>query len=160
LEGLVNLESKQYGKIVHQLASNCSWSEVLENLIYKLSHANNSDWDNLLLEDILSRLARASGQDGIDVLFMTPSETRRREVNEKGIIKNLMQGKSVRISSDHVDYYKGDREIHSQRVQLQVHLITLHDKFGTIYPKLTVALALYIPDEIAVAVGRLIMSEK
>jgi len=158
-ESLTNLQSRTYGKITHKVAVSCSGGNVLENLIYKLSHTRSSDWDSLLLEDIFSRLARAQGQDGIDVLLMTPSEIRKREVNEKRVIKNLMQGKSVRISSDHPDFYKGDRDIHSGKVQLQVHLVSLHDKLNTQYPPLTVALALYVPNNVALAVGRLIMSE-
>lgn len=153
------LQNKLYGKVEHQIVPKCTWSYVMENLINKLTYSKNSDWDELLIEDIFSRLSRVAGQEGIDVVLMRPLENRKREINEKGVIKNLMQGKSVRISSDHPEFYKGDRDIHSKKIQLQVHLINLHDKLNTPYPTLTVALALYVPKEISFEVGRLIISE-
>ena len=85
----------------------------------------------------------------LDVVWMSQGETRTRghardssgaEIQNQ--IENLMQGHTPnRSPSDH-DYYPGDREIHGNRVQLQVHKVQLRGS-----NVVTTALALYVPSE-------------
>ncbi|WP_426983852.1 Z1 domain-containing protein [Brevibacillus borstelensis] len=159
-EGIKTLEKIEFGRVVHLVAPNCSLEYIINELLQKLHQNKQRDWDNILVQELLSRIDKTGRVIGIDVILMRPNEQSKRELNEKGFIKNLMQGKSVRISKDNPNFYPGDRDIHNNRVQLQIHIVSLHDENKNSYPPKTVLLALYIPEAVASEIGRLVVASE
>ena len=103
----------------------------------------------------LLRLLSARGSlEGIDVIQINGGQARRRSLSSIGRISQLMQGHTPRVSSGDPKYYPGDRNLHDNRPQLQIH--TLKPRGGE---QSYTAFAMYLPHETSEALGRLVRGD-
>jgi len=97
-----------------------------------------TDWDTAYITEYLERLLL---QDNVlptlDVVFMQEGNLRIRALDSNGKIDELMQGPNP--------HYPGDRNIHNDRAQLQIHYIQC--QMGGVDTIKTTALAIYIPNQ-------------
>jgi len=135
-------ESHRYGSTEHTMVRNCRTEMVISDLLAHLN-TDGTDWENAYNIEYLARLLLGGCLSTIDVLLMSKGEFRNRS-HEGGRIVNLMQGRTPGKQPTDPDFYPGDREIHENRVQLQVHLVRLRAS-GRTGPIESTALALYIP---------------
>ena len=136
-------ELRRYGNVQHliipDLDPDILTSDLLSNMDLK-----DSDWEKSYVEEYLYRLKLGNRLKGVDVLLMSNGTFRDRAASEDNRI-NPMQGRSPHREPKDPDYYPGDDSIHAERVQIQVHLISVRGT-ETRPPVDTTALALYIPD--------------
>lgn len=97
-----------------------------------------TDWDTAYIVEYLERLQfQENVLPHMDVVFMQEGTLRIRALEDNGKINELMQGRSSN--------YPGDRNIHDNKVQLQIHCIQCQTN-GEDAIK-TTALALYVPNQ-------------
>lgn len=135
-------EAHRYGSTEHTVVRNCRTEMVISNLLAHLN-TDGTDWENAYNIEYLARLLLDGRLTTMDILLMSKGEFRDRS-HERGRIVNLMQGRTPGKQPTDTDFYPGDREIHENRVQLQVHLVRLRASSET-GPIETTALALYVP---------------
>lgn len=149
-------ESVKFGKIEHKFVRNCTPSYVLENLLKKINW-EDTDWNLAQIIDLFNKLKRTRLFNGLDVVKMNADDRERTFID--GVVGRLFQGRSQNRLPDDPLYYPGDENIHGNRPQLQIHFITPTQRSTGISPNTKVVLfALYIPRELANAVGRLVRS--
>ncbi len=139
---------QRYGNTPHILVDDCPTEDVITDLLVKVD-AENTDWETEYNIEYLTRLLMGGQLPRLDVVFMSAGDTRARararDVNRNEIeneVDNPMQGPSPGRQPGDPDYYPGDRGIHSNRVQLQVHLVQLRGS-----DVVTTVFALHIPDD-------------
>ncbi len=133
-------EAGRYGNVEHLIVRDCPTEAVISQLLASLQ-CDGTDWENEYTSEYLARLLIADTLPSMDVLFMSNGDFRQR-THRDGRVVNLMQGRSPGRRPTDPDFYPGDREIHGDRVHLQVHLLRLR---GTGME--TTALALYVPED-------------
>lgn len=149
-------ETIMFGRIEHKIVRDCSPSYVVERLIKKVLCWEGTDWNLSLILDLFNKLERTGLFNGIDVVWIGVNEDRERTFID-GVVGRLFQGRSQNRLPDDPLYYPGDENIHGNRPQLQVHFISPTQRSTGISKNIKVVLfALYIPEELANAVGRLV----
>ncbi len=130
----------------HSIVSSCPTDKIISDLL-AVVQTPGTDWEPEYTTEFLSRLFLGGKLPAVDVLLMSAGETRTRahavdsrknEIPDQ--VENLMQGRNPPAPAPVV--YPGDREIHNNRVQLQVHLVKLRGA-----DLVTTAFALYVPQE-------------
>ncbi|UNC91285.1 Z1 domain-containing protein [Candidatus Contubernalis alkaliaceticus] len=149
-------EVVRFGNIEHKFVRNCEPNYVLQELIGKMSNWEVTDWDLPFVMDLFNKLIRTGQFTGLDVVRMASNAERERTFID-GVIGRLHQGRSQsRIPSD-PHYYAGDANLHENRPQLQTHFIKPTQCSTGVSTNITlVALALFIPEDLARATGRLV----
>lgn len=141
-------EVRTFANTQHTLVENCPTVAVIRELLAGLN-CDGTDWENAYTREYLARLLVGRAMPNIDVLWMANGGTRQRGLAKDGNgqpipnqINNLMQGRTDGTRPGDREYYPGDEHIHNGRPQLQVHMIQPGDR-----NIVTIALALYIPDD-------------
>lgn len=139
---------RAYANTKHKIIQDCSTDLVISELLGRLQ-TSETDWDNSYTIEYLTRLLLSGRLPAIDVLFMAKGDERIRSLARDSSgshipneIDNPMQGPTEGKHPDERDYYPGDRELHSGRPQLQVHVVRPRGS-----DLVTTALALYIPQD-------------
>lgn len=128
-----------FGNVTHRVAR-CSTEDVVSELLAPLD-TTGTDWDNAYTSEYLTRLAMTGALVDLSVLLILDGQPRTRGHTD-GVIDELMQGRSVNREESDPKYYRGDRNIHHDAPQLQVHVVRLRDTDIE-----TIALALFIPSD-------------
>lgn len=133
---------RRYGNVEHLVVPDCKSDEVISGLLSQIQ-TEGTDWENSYIVEYLARLLLHNRLPAMEVLLMAKGTFRNRKRDAGGRV-NPMQGRSPGIDRTDPRFYRGDENIHRDRVQLQVHLIRLR---ATATEKAvdTTALALYIP---------------
>jgi hypothetical protein len=151
----VNVFDQDFGGTKHFLANDCKLMDVYKNLVSKLSQNHQVDESLSTIKTILPRVLRANIEQKIDIIFINKRELRERTYkNDK--INQLMQGHNKKYVGDR--YLFNDPNVNINEFQLQIHIIQPKSEDKKVLIKETVALALYIPDEIRESLGRLVRS--
>ncbi|MFC1917919.1 Z1 domain-containing protein [Chloroflexota bacterium] len=139
---------QRYGTTEHTLVRGCQTEQVITDLLGRLD-SEGTDWEREYNIEFLARLLVDRRLTNMDVVWMSQGTTRLRSCaqdrddNEIAYqVENLMQGPTPSRSLGDPEYYPGDRGIHDNRVQLQVHLVQLRSSSF-----LTSALALFVPPD-------------
>lgn len=119
----------------HTIIRNCPLKDAIELL--RGINTNGTDWEASYNIEYLERLLIQGVLSSIDVVLMSKGALRVRSLIENDMINNLMEGRNAN--------YLGDREIHNNRVQLQIHYIQC--KKGLQMLGTTTALAIFIPED-------------
>ena len=129
-----------YGNTRHTILRDYPTELVISELLAGLQ-TNDTDWENSYTIEYLARLLLGNRLSAMDVLLMSQGNVRDRSRarDQNGIeienqVVNMMEGRSAN--------YPGDRYMHNDRVQLQVHLVRLRGS-----EIVTTALALYLPED-------------
>lgn len=130
-------ESTREGSGEHLTARGCAPEDIIE-LIQSLHSTDQGDWDTSYIVEYLMRLVLGEHLSEVDALLMGDGEKRMRTVRRTGGI-NPLSGPGTR--------YPGDRNIHGERVQLQVHTVKVRQSEEDAGVGPTTALALYVPDD-------------
>jgi hypothetical protein len=131
-----NAHTETIGGTTHLFIRNCPTIDVI-NLIRDINTIG-TNWDSSYFLEYLERLQLQLGVlPSMDVVFMQEGTLRVRALDSNGHIDQLMQGRSTN--------YPGDREIHDDKVQLQVHYVQC--QVNQTNTTRTTALALYIPNQ-------------
>ena len=114
----------------HHVAKGLRLESVLQEFLIPLRIPASTDAQRFI--GLMLQLRRALDRDAdeiCDVYVMSPTETRRRRLNDEGRIPNLFQGEyPVNPRNERGSIYPGDREIHApNRVTFQLHMVTLTD---------------------------------
>lgn len=114
----------------HYVASGVPLETALRDLLVPLRVPASTDaqrFTGLMLQ--LRRALDRDPSESCDVYVMSPTETRRRGLNEEGRIPNLFQGAyPVEPRNLRGSIYSGDRDVHGpNRVSIQIHTLTLTD---------------------------------
>jgi hypothetical protein len=133
-------EVLRVGGVEHAVKRDVPTEQIVSQLLAKID-SDGTDWENAYYAEYLARLVMSNRLAALDVVIMANGEFRDR-AHDSGKIVNLMQGRSPGREPVDPLFYPGDREIHGDRVQLQIHFVRLRDN----PPTETIALALYIPD--------------
>ncbi len=140
--------TQAYGTTNHTFLRDCPTDVAITELLAKLQ-TDGTDWESSYTVEFLARLLLSGRLPSLNVLWMSQGATRTRSCSKdsdqreiENQIENLMQGRTPGRQPTDPDYYPGDREIHGNRVQLQVHLVQLRGSQG-----IATALALYMPDD-------------
>jgi len=141
-------QAQRYGTTEHTLVRDCQTEQVITDLLARLE-TEGTDWEREYNIEFLARLLVDQRLATMDVVWMSQGTTRQRsrakdrddnEIADQ--VDNLMQGPTPGRSPGDQGYYPGDRGIHDNRVQLQVHLVQLRST-----SVLTSALALFVPPD-------------
>jgi hypothetical protein len=135
-------EVHSYGNVEHKLVRDCNTTAVISELLAQLE-TEGTNWDKAYTDEYLSRLYLGNRLPTMDVLWMVKGVFRDRNRLGGGRIA-LMQGRSPERERTDPLFYPGDKGIHGDRVQLQVHFIRLPET-GAVPSVETMALALYVP---------------
>lgn len=139
----------------HRVAKGITLERVLGDLLVPLRVPASMDaqrFTGLMLQ--LRRALDRDPEELCDFYQMSPTEARRRSVNEEGRIPNLFQGEyPVNPRNVRGSIYPGDREIHApNRVTLQLHMVTLTDKEDrSIIAADVPIVAVWVPSRLAAA---------
>lgn len=134
-------EVRRYGNVEHTVVPDCPTETVITELLASLQ-TDGTDWESAYTIEYLARLLLGGVLPTIDALFMSAGNTRDRTKRDGRV--NPMQGRSPGRDPSDPAFYPGDENIHSGRVQLQVHVIRIQgDEVARATE--TTALALYIP---------------
>ena len=124
------------GGTAHLFVRDCPTHDVI-SLIRDINTIG-TDWDTAYIVEYLERLQlQENVLPHMDVVCMQEGTLRIRALEDNGKINELMQGQSSN--------YPGDRKIHDNKVQLQIHCIQCQTN-GEDAIK-TTALALYVPNQ-------------
>ncbi|MBF8294201.1 MAG: hypothetical protein HW389_746 [Bacteroidetes bacterium] len=141
-------QTRAFANTEHRVVENCPTGVVIQELLATL-RSDGTDWENSYTIEYLARLLLGRQLPNLDVLWMANGNTRVRGLargqNDEPIpnqINNPMQGRTDGRRPEEREYYPGDEHIHNGRPQLQVHMIQPGES-----AIVTIALALYIPDE-------------
>lgn len=127
------------GNVEHQIYRNVPLDQAEEMLVSRIQEGK--PWEKEYVSEYLLRLQFGRILDNIDVVLMRANDdTTYRTPNRKTGRINPMQGRNR--SPGEPNYYPGDREIHGDRPQLQIHRY----RYGEGGPK-TCSLSLYLPSE-------------
>ena len=112
------------------MASGVPLETALRDLLVPLRVPASTDaqrFTGLMLQ--LRRALDRDPSESCDVYVMSPTETRRRGLNEEGRIPNLFQGAyPVEPRNLRGSIYSGDRDVRGpNRVSIQIHTLTLTD---------------------------------
>lgn len=128
--------TEQIGGTSHLFVMDCPTNEVI-NLVRDIN-TSSTDWDTAYITEYLERLLlQDNALPTLDVVFMQEGNLRIRALDSNGKIDELMQGPNP--------HYPGDRNIHNDRAQLQIHYIQC--QMGGVDTIKTTALAIYIPNQ-------------
>lgn len=136
-----------FGSATHLMIRACDPDAVIE-LLAGFQPAEDQDWDSSYAIEYLERLVLGRALTEIDVLLMGRGEMQRRTMDARGRI-NPMEGER--------EHYPGDRYIHDNRVQLQVHMVGPRDNRSAPALLETTALALYVPPSAQYDLGPLVV---
>jgi hypothetical protein len=127
------------GNVEHQIYKNVPLDQVIEMLVSRIQEGK--PWEREYVSEYLLRLQFGHILDNIDVVLMRANDdtTHRNPNKDTGRI-NPMQGRNRNPGEP--NYYPGDRGIHGDRPQLQIHRY----RYGKGGPK-TCSLSLYLPPE-------------
>ena len=112
-------ETLRFGNIEHHIYRNLPLDQVTEMLVSRVEGGKN--WDSRYVSEYLRRLQFGGILGNIDVVLMRSNDASYRGYYDNGTVRNLMQGHSPHRTPDDPLYYPGDRNIHNQRPQLQIH---------------------------------------
>ena len=135
--------ARRFGNVEHLVVENCQTQIIIRELLNAVD-TEGTDWEGVYTTEFLSRLLFSGNLQSMEVLFMSKGETRKR-TKRKGRV-NPMQGRTPYKSPSGPAFYRGDLDIHNNRVQLQVHIIQVIAK-EIVHPVETTAFALYIPQD-------------
>ncbi|MBS3129026.1 hypothetical protein J4410_07840 [Candidatus Woesearchaeota archaeon] len=128
--------------VIYKFVRNCDTSNVITNLLCKLD-LSGTDWNLAYYIEYLNRLVLSRKLQKMDIVLMSGGDEgeaggwRRRELLDNGRINNI-------FSAGSPPKRPADRNIHGDKVQLQIHkVICTRNKIESTR---TVALALYIPN--------------
>jgi hypothetical protein len=115
----------------HQVAKGLPLERILRDLLVPFRIPASTDAQHFT--GLMLQLRRALDRDEgelCDIYLMSPTETRRRSLNDESRIPNLFQGEyPVNPRNMRGSIYPGDRNIHAaNRVTLQLHMVTLTDR--------------------------------
>lgn len=125
----------KFGGTEHLFCRGCNTTDVIK-LIREIK-APGTNWDSAYVAEYLERLFIADVLQDLTVVQMAEGNFRKRSLEPDGTINQLMQGPS--------STYPGDRELHNDQVQLQIHYVKCQPASGADID--TTALAIYIPEE-------------
>jgi hypothetical protein len=155
-DGRPDATLRSYGNLNHLVVPECSPEDVTA-LLAEMERTEDEDWDSSYVIEYLERLALGNRLSQMDVLLMVNGEPRQRtRTSPLGSI-NPMQGRTPGRAPSHPEFYPGDQNIHNERVQLQVHVLTVRDSKGQPWSKETLALALYVPPDARYDLGQLVV---
>ena len=126
-----NARTENIGGNRHTIIRDCPVNQVIRLL--RRINTEGTDWESSYNIEYLERLRIQRRLTSMDVVLMSKGEPRIRSLTDNGRVNNLMEGRNPN--------YPGDRNIHNNRVQLQIHHIQCRNAFRT------TALALYMPDD-------------
>lgn len=141
----------------HAVLQNLSYEEVYSGILSKLEYLN----EEILCESYFTLLNEALNKLNIhplvDVYWVRDVERSTRKINDDGSIQQLFQGRNPNISSP--SYYEGDRSLANkepEHIQLQIHYIKPTNLLEVNF--YSPALALYIPEQCAQELSKLVVS--
>mgnify|MGYP003393495801 CR=1 FL=1 len=137
-----------YGNTEHTLVEGCPTEDVIAELLARVN-ADGTDWEADYYAEYLARLLVGGQLPTLDVVWMSQGIIRDRSrartqggAEIENQVDNPMQGPSPNRRPGDADYYPGDRGIHANRVQLQVHQVQLRGS-----DVVTTLFALYVPED-------------
>ena len=119
----------------HTFVRECPVTEVISELLGPLSFTGTG-WEKEYYIEYLTRLSEAGRLGSVDVVLMSRGNERHRQLDGSNI-NNLMEGRRAN--------YRGDREVHNNKVQLQIHYVTITDASRNDLFQ-TTAVAIYVPN--------------
>lgn len=137
----------EFGSSSHLVVNSCDPESVVE-LLAQFSTNEDQDWDSSYVIEYLERLALGRGLKAIDVLLMRGGELELRTMSDGGRIQP-MEGRRAG--------YPGDRYIHDDRVQLQIHIVGPRRSSNAAPLVSTTSLALYVPPVSQYDLGSLVV---
>ena len=129
---------RQFGNVHHSIVEDCQTETVISQLL-RMVETDGTDWEGAYTVEYLTRLLFSGTLPTVDVLYVNGGNVRVR--NRRNGRVNPMQGRSPSRMAGDPAFFPGDENIHSGRVQLQVHIIRVREE----NPLETTAFALYVP---------------
>jgi hypothetical protein len=127
------LQEYKVGSTAHNIIENCPTEELVNELLVKINSIGTS-WDNTYNCEYLMRLLLDGRLPTVDIVQIIKGGLRERGWVGKPNHVSIMQGPATN--------YPGDKEIHRNRPQLQVHKLLIKET-----GQMALALALYIPQD-------------
>ncbi len=113
----------------HLVAVNIKLRDVYEDFLWRLRFSRSEDsakFTGLLLQ--IDKHLEVNGDDTCVVYQMNSGRSRKRSINNKGVISNLFQGYHPAGASRANRIYPGDDKIHkSDQLTIQIHNLQLVD---------------------------------
>lgn len=138
---------ENFGGTQHRLLRNYGLKSLYEETISLVKNDRKDDDAILSIKTVIRNLIKSNPSQTIDLVLMHNGEKRSRNY-KKNRIDQLMQGKNKK--------YKGDKKFLDSSLSLQFHIVQPIPDQGDLKVKETVALALYVDDELVEELGNLV----
>lgn len=118
-------EEIKMGNFVHLHYKNVDFEKLYHEILVKYYANRELKFDIDYVKASIERLRMEKMPLSISVLVMRHGENEYRSIYNDNTVHELMAGHSVNKSDIDVDYYKGDRFVLENELQLQIHNVKL-----------------------------------